>query len=416
MCGGLRRRGAVGHRRPGRPGAGGVDRRDRRHPEGARRGPGGRGRRVEGQRRAHGGPPPGPHDRQLGGPGGGGHRDGPAPGAVGGGGRRGPRRGAVGPAGDGAGRGGDGRSRSRGSPGGGRPGVVAGRAAHRMRPDPAAAVPDPEARRRAIHRGRYLRSYTDAEGAWNLRVRDNPEVGAQVMAAVEPLRDRLFRAARSEGRRGPLEARRRRRSGWAGPGRGEAAEALGQRSGQGDRARRPPGAAAGAARRGRGVRGGRLRAGGGVGGARPARHGRPVPGRGRGQGRAGGGRGPPRAPPQCPPADRPRVAVPRVHGEGLSQRVVPRGRSPRRLGQEPRHGPGPPGPVCAPTTTTSRPGQTGPSSRGEASGSSSRPATPGIPVTPETGSGRRRCSSRDDDSRLAPTSELRARQTQGGRR
>jgi hypothetical protein len=70
----------------------------------------------------------------------------------------------------------------------------------------AAAGPDPEARRRAIHCGRYLRSYTDAEGAWNLRVRDNPEVGAQVMAALEPVRDRLFRAARAEGRREPLEA------------------------------------------------------------------------------------------------------------------------------------------------------------------------------------------------------------------
>ena len=70
----------------------------------------------------------------------------------------------------------------------------------------AAAAPDLEARRRVIHRGRYLRSYTDAEGAWNLRVRDNPEVGAEVMAALEPLRDRLFRAARREGRREPLEA------------------------------------------------------------------------------------------------------------------------------------------------------------------------------------------------------------------
>ena len=42
----------------------------------------------------------------------------------------------------------------------------------------AAAAPDLEVRRAAIHRGRYLRSYTDAEGAWNLRMRDNPEVGS----------------------------------------------------------------------------------------------------------------------------------------------------------------------------------------------------------------------------------------------
>src|SRR5919202_2364407 len=65
----------------------------------------------------------------------------------------------------------------------------------------AAACPDLEARRRAIHEGRYLRSYTDAEGAWNLRMRHNPEVGAQVMAVLEPVRDRLFRQARSKDRR-----------------------------------------------------------------------------------------------------------------------------------------------------------------------------------------------------------------------
>jgi hypothetical protein len=70
----------------------------------------------------------------------------------------------------------------------------------------AAAQPDPEARRQAIHAGRFLRSYTDADGAWNLRMRDNPEVGAEVMAAVDSVRDRLFRIARGEGRREPSEA------------------------------------------------------------------------------------------------------------------------------------------------------------------------------------------------------------------
>ena len=70
----------------------------------------------------------------------------------------------------------------------------------------AAAAPDLEARRRSIHAGRFLRAYTDSEGAWNLRVRHNPEVGAEVMAAVSPIRDRLFRAARAEGRREPSEA------------------------------------------------------------------------------------------------------------------------------------------------------------------------------------------------------------------
>jgi hypothetical protein len=70
----------------------------------------------------------------------------------------------------------------------------------------AAADADPEARRAAIHAGRFLRSYLDAEGGWNLRMRDNPEVGAAIMAAVEPIWDGLFRAARAEGRRESSEA------------------------------------------------------------------------------------------------------------------------------------------------------------------------------------------------------------------
>ena len=70
----------------------------------------------------------------------------------------------------------------------------------------AAALPDAEARRRVIHARRFLRSYTDAEGAWNLAMRDNPEVGAQVMACIDEIRDRLFRAARAQGRREASEA------------------------------------------------------------------------------------------------------------------------------------------------------------------------------------------------------------------
>ena len=69
-----------------------------------------------------------------------------------------------------------------------------------------AAACDPEERRRKIHEGRFLRTWTDADGAWRLAMRDNPEVGAQIMATLEPLRDRLFKAARAEGRREPWEA------------------------------------------------------------------------------------------------------------------------------------------------------------------------------------------------------------------
>jgi len=70
----------------------------------------------------------------------------------------------------------------------------------------AAAEPDPEARRRSIHQRRCLRAYTDAEGAWHLQMMDNPERGAEIMATLEVVRDRLFKAARAEGRHEPLEA------------------------------------------------------------------------------------------------------------------------------------------------------------------------------------------------------------------
>jgi Domain of unknown function (DUF222) len=69
-----------------------------------------------------------------------------------------------------------------------------------------AAACDLEERRRRVHEHRCLRAYTDAEGAGNLHMRDNPEVVAEVMAAIDPVRDELFNAARKEGRREPLEA------------------------------------------------------------------------------------------------------------------------------------------------------------------------------------------------------------------
>jgi hypothetical protein len=70
----------------------------------------------------------------------------------------------------------------------------------------AAAEPDPEGKRRAIHNERSLRTYTDRGGAFNLHMRDNPEVGAEIMAALGPIRDRLFNEARKEGRRESMEA------------------------------------------------------------------------------------------------------------------------------------------------------------------------------------------------------------------
>src|SRR5207248_7609535 len=50
----------------------------------------------------------------------------------------------------------------------------------------AAADRDAEERRKRIHAERFLRRYTDGEGAGNLHLRDNPEVIAQVMAAIAP--------------------------------------------------------------------------------------------------------------------------------------------------------------------------------------------------------------------------------------
>ena len=70
----------------------------------------------------------------------------------------------------------------------------------------ASACPDLDERRRKIRAGRFLRSWTDGEGGANIRCRDNPEVIAAVMAALEPIRDELFRKARAEGRPEPSEA------------------------------------------------------------------------------------------------------------------------------------------------------------------------------------------------------------------
>jgi hypothetical protein len=70
----------------------------------------------------------------------------------------------------------------------------------------AAAEIDTEARRRRIHQRRSLRSFTDSEGEWHLHCRNNPEVGARIMAALDPLRETIFGQARADGRHEPPEA------------------------------------------------------------------------------------------------------------------------------------------------------------------------------------------------------------------
>ncbi len=70
----------------------------------------------------------------------------------------------------------------------------------------AAAVPDELSHHEAIHRKRYLRHWREADGAFRLDARLTPETGAVVLAAVEPVRQRLLEDAQKQGRREPYEA------------------------------------------------------------------------------------------------------------------------------------------------------------------------------------------------------------------
>jgi Domain of unknown function (DUF222) len=70
----------------------------------------------------------------------------------------------------------------------------------------AAADPDPDATHRRIHCRRRLRRWTDAEGAWNVQGRSTADAGALFNAALDPIIDQVFRAARREGRHEPRDA------------------------------------------------------------------------------------------------------------------------------------------------------------------------------------------------------------------
>ena len=59
---------------------------------------------------------------------------------------------------------------------------------------------DPEERRQRIQRNRYLRRYDDADGAACIQAKGTPEAVAQIMARIEAERDKVFAAARREGR------------------------------------------------------------------------------------------------------------------------------------------------------------------------------------------------------------------------
>jgi hypothetical protein len=70
----------------------------------------------------------------------------------------------------------------------------------------AAADPDRDATHRRIHDERHLRTFTDNEGAWNLRARGTADAGAKIEAALRPLIDEQFAKARAEDRREPRDA------------------------------------------------------------------------------------------------------------------------------------------------------------------------------------------------------------------
>ena len=65
----------------------------------------------------------------------------------------------------------------------------------------AAADPDPEATSRRLHAGRRLRRWTDSEGFWNLHANGTPQAGAVFNTVLDPIIDRMFKAARAQGRR-----------------------------------------------------------------------------------------------------------------------------------------------------------------------------------------------------------------------
>ena len=69
-----------------------------------------------------------------------------------------------------------------------------------------AGAEDLDQRRAALREARSLREWTDPFGTWQLHARGLPEDGARVMAALAPLADGAFEAARKQDRREAPEA------------------------------------------------------------------------------------------------------------------------------------------------------------------------------------------------------------------
>lgn len=69
-----------------------------------------------------------------------------------------------------------------------------------------ARVIDLEEQHRRVHATRAVRTYKDAAGAAHLHLSTTPEALAEYMSVLRPISDKLFNAARKEGRREPAEA------------------------------------------------------------------------------------------------------------------------------------------------------------------------------------------------------------------
>lgn len=70
----------------------------------------------------------------------------------------------------------------------------------------AAACEDDEARYRKVHDNRYLRHWTNGEGAFRVDVSGTPDAGAELLATLKPIAHRLGRQARRHGHKVRQEA------------------------------------------------------------------------------------------------------------------------------------------------------------------------------------------------------------------
>lgn len=71
-----------------------------------------------------------------------------------------------------------------------------------------ARAEDEKARQARLHRQRSLRTFKGTDGSWNLSLRNTPEVGAEIEAALAGVTDCIFNEARIAGRHEAHEAYR----------------------------------------------------------------------------------------------------------------------------------------------------------------------------------------------------------------